>query len=159
QRWDMFSSPRKFDQYVRLTYYVTTSGDRNPTVVREFIYPTLADDQIRVTYTFRDKAVSTALERYLTAKSRGLNEQQALPNLAPVTRYFSARYMSARPSSSVTRTEFWYGVAPIPEPGLMFPANVWKTRLDLVSDYHTGPWTTLYGGPEPLVSTFESEAD
>src|SRR5262245_23655269 len=49
QRWNMFSSPRKFDQYVRLTYYVTASGDRNPTTVREFIYPALADNEIRVT--------------------------------------------------------------------------------------------------------------
>ena len=65
QRWDMFSSPRLFDQYVRLNYYLAAPGDRRPQIVRELIYPSLADDDIRLAYAFRDKAVSAAMERFI----------------------------------------------------------------------------------------------
>lgn len=161
QRWDMFSSPRNFEQYVRLTYYVESSGKRNLKLARELVYPILANEDIRLSYVSRDKAVDTALERFLSSKSSGLSDQANGVNLRPVTRYFATQYIKANSAAStaIARTEFWYGQAPIPASGTTLPSKVWQDRLDVLRDYQNGPWVTLFAGTYPRVSTMESEAD
>ena len=157
----MFSSPRLFDQYVRLNYYVAVPGDHRPQVVRELIYPSLADDDVRLTYAFRDKAVSTAMERFVSARDRGQSDQGALANLVPLMRYFAKRYLEMHPiqSSMVVRTDIWNGAAPIPAPGQSLSAKDWLDRVDVLRDYQGGPSPTLFAGKAPTLLTLETEAD
>ena len=162
QRWDMFANPRTYDQYVRLNYYVVPPHAGRPHVVRELILPSDREDEVRLDYSYQDKAVRTSFERFFIARAERQGDALASRDLIPVVRYFGSRYLSrhADSGSVIVRTEVWYGGAAMPSPGQRTPDETLRARLEVLGDYYQGPSPPIVTRSElPRTLAQEREAD
>jgi hypothetical protein len=148
-------------------------------VATELILPAHREDRVRlvkgVADSFRDKAVSTALDRFTSHSTRIMQEAQrdddldpsrALarlarnppPDLVPVVRFFGDRFAGTQlgPGERIVRQEVWYGLAPLPA-----DADPGSERLEALRRYYAGP-SLATAAPYPAAARYgatEREAD
>ena len=143
QRWDMFSNPPTFNQYVRVDQYVTTTATPGtPRVVRELALPAQREDRIRLVHKFRDKAVMNALEAFVIAqRTSGDPAEPRSRALQPLATYFRNRLQREylNDNEHVERTEVWFGQAAIPPPGEVLTTRQLDLRLTALERYWYGP--------------------
>jgi len=177
QNWKMFSAPPEVHQYLRVRYYVGPRGDVLQTVANpawtatELVLPAHREDEVRLFRgyrdSFRDKAMTTALQRFQRNRDANLlrpdTSSTELPSdLAPIGRYFARRFERdvLQPDERVLRTEIWYGVAPMPPPGATLDRPVTEARLSVLRGYYEGPVQDHFGRPVyPGYHSTEGEAD
>jgi hypothetical protein len=161
QRWSMFSNPADGSEYVRVRHYVSRRGRPQPAyIATELISPVHREDRVRLfagfVGSFRDKAVASSLERFLSERRRMIRAMQAESpdlhdtltriaqdpplSLAPVARFFAARYAakSLKPGDTIVRSEIWFGVAPRPRGDGEMRRLFLQRRADVVRDYYAG---------------------
>lgn len=149
QPWGMFSDPPKFDQYVRVRYFVRPP--RGPLwAATELVMPAHHEDDVRLVRSFRDssrdKAMTIAAENFLRRLARRAigpeTKTAALPDdLAPVARTFAHAFQRGRLRSgggTLVRTEVWLGTAPTPAPGTPVDDTMREARRALLHRYYEG---------------------
>lgn len=173
QRWRMFSNPPRYDEYLRVRYYVAVGpgDDTGVWIANELVLPAHREDRIRTFQSFRDsyrdKALVIALGRFHgspeVANGEATERHEAL---APVARYFARRFVRARLAGDgdrLLRVELWHGIAesgsrasgPLSERRARMSA-----RLTELSEYYHGPVEmSLRGGPYPAYQGTEQESD
>ena len=173
QSWKMFSNAPEVYQYLRVRYYVgqRANGLRPEWTATELVLPAHREDELRVFHgywdAFRDKAMTSALQRFHTARSnkllRGDTTSAELPDhIAPIGRYFARRFerSALRPDERVLRTEIWYGVAPMPRAGETASARQVDERHAVLREYYAGPVENHYiEASYPQYHIVETEAD
>jgi hypothetical protein len=155
--------------------YYLTSGR----AATELIVPAHREDRFRLVRglrdSFRDKTVSTALDRFAASSDRllrsarrnaGGDPARALAQLArnppadlvPVARFFGDRFERAHldPGERMVRQEIWYGTAPLPT-----EADPGSERLNALRRYYAGPTFAPVGqhAAEARYGAIEREAD
>jgi len=169
QQWYMFSDPYVVDQYVRVDSYVASDGGGSTRrLFRQLLLPAHHEDRVRFVHDYRDKAILVLLERYFKAQAqRGdrRSPQELGQIFEPITRYSRKRIAPLLAAGEhVTRSEMWFGVAPIPPPGMPEDRAAIDARLAALAPYHDRPaevlptdagaemdgdvrWTLLYVDP------------
>jgi len=147
QKWIMFANPIAADQYVRVAHYVRSS--RQPgrgRVFRELVLPGQPEDRLRLVHMFRDKAILNALET-LRVNRQETPGAERFVDLDPIAAFFSTRFRAAylTPDETITRTEIWVGLAPMPANGNRLTDSQLQERWALLQRYRDGP----VGAPEP----------
>ena len=157
QRWDMFSRPPVYDQYVRIGYHFSTSA--GPRQVRELVFPIGRADRIRFAHDYEDKAVMTAFETFFGTSGETGSARSPVP-LLPLLRHYRTRYERGHPENGqAARTELWYGRAPIPPPGERRAARLAEPRRTVLDGYYRGG-AAVDGYSQSLrVGSQEQEAD
>lgn len=114
QYWAMFADPEQNRQYVRLDYQLVTPGGGG-VVLRELVFPTGQEGQVRVVHQFQDKAVLNALDGFHHPEAfQSETGTSSDREILKVIRYFASRMLETRPAGTqLVRTGLWYGVAPI----------------------------------------------
>jgi hypothetical protein len=164
QKWDMFSAPKTADQYVRVDYLITDAAARR-SVVRELVLPSQRDDRIRLRHDFRDKAIINAIDDFMIRRKHeaaGAQSAGAADDLGAVAKYFAERLRATylKDSETIQRTEVWYGLAPIPPPGLVVDADVREARDQALALYYAGPARSSASDVElPAIGATLREAD
>jgi hypothetical protein len=171
QKWMMFANPPRYDEYMRVRYYVAGEEAPQPRwMATELIMPTGREDGLRLFRSFRDsyqdKAYATALERFYAKRGAALMEpntpSEALPDdLAPVSRYFARRFARALPPGErVVRTELWYGRAWNRAPGASIDPEAYAERRAALLEYYDGPIENRFRlEPYPQYHTMEAQGD
>jgi hypothetical protein len=174
--WKMFSNPPEVHQYLRVRYYVSArgadgAGGAATWTATELVLPAHREDEIRwfraYWAAFRDKALTSALQRFHLNRSDRLVRPETtsteLPDdLAPVARYFARRFerRALRVDEHITRTEVWYGVAPMAPPAVAIDRRLLEARRAVLRRYYQGPVEDHFGPPaHPPYHGTESEAD
>jgi hypothetical protein len=176
QSWKMFSNPPEVDWYLRARYFVGRSPDEGGPgeplwTATELILPAHREDRMRLVTSywdsFRDKAVTSALQRFHSKRHDGLlkpdTKSSELPDdLAPIGRYFARRFQreALKADERILRTEIWYGVAPMPPPGGTLDRSETEARARVLWNYYEGPVERRFGRPVyPLYHILQWEAD
>ena len=150
QRWNMFSNPPTYDEYLRVRYYVEPAGGAAPWIATELLMPTEPEYEPRLAGAFRDsyrdKAFAIALNTFLDRRDRRLVAPDTRPGelpdaLAPVARYFTHRFAdrSLRPDERVVRAEVWYGTVANAPPGESIHLDALARRRTILERYYEGP--------------------
>lgn len=127
QTWRMFTSPPRYDSYVRMRYFVASPKGGSSVlpafVATELIYPAGREDRVKLLQyqnAYRNKALSNAMDRFHVqyaaqlVRPRGdFMPGEAGRHLAPLARYYTRRFTSGHLSNGerVVRAELWHGVA------------------------------------------------
>jgi hypothetical protein len=176
QSWKMFSNPPQVFQYLRVRYYIGRRGDGRRSALpvwtaTELVLPAHREDEIRMVRGywdgFRDKAMTSALQRFQNGRSDRLikpdTKSSELPDdIAPIARYFARRFQhdALTPDERILRTEIWYGISSIPPPGESLDPNRLAARRSLLRKYYEGPIENHFGTPVyPAYRSTEDEAD
>ncbi len=147
QRWTMFTHPLRTHEYLHVRYYVASPSSQQLRVHRELIYPshTVGIRLFRsFADSFRDKALMLTLDGYSRrlkreqakyGADRGAEEAQAelFPIIKPFARRQSDRILG--PGERLVRAELWKGVAPMPGPQQVLPADVYDARQEAIKEY------------------------
>ena len=157
----MFSNPPRYDEYLRVRYYIGREKGSRPTrMATELVMPAGREDQLRLfrayRHSYEDKAYSIALERFYANRPAHLiapnTRSQDLPDdLAPIGRYyarrFAARALTAR--ERILRVEVWRGSALTPPPGQAADKAARLARQAALLEYLPGsrgrPYSTCRG--------------
>jgi len=172
QSWKMFSNPPEVHQYLRVRYYIGPMDDPEPVwTATELVLPTQREDQVRLLSAYwassRDKAFTSALQRFHQNRDNRLlkpdTRSTELPDdLAPVARYFARRFqrVALRKDERILRSEVWYGIAPMPGPGMEIDRLRADARLEILREYYQGPVENHLGRPDyPPYHAVQEEAD
>jgi hypothetical protein len=173
QRWTMFSSPPKDDEYVRVRYYIGSSSSlqRPAWTATELVMPAHREDRVRVLQSFRDsyrdKAIANALGNFYRRRPAHLVRPDTLPgalpdDLAPIARYFARSFADRylEPGETVVRTEVWVGSAAMSPPGSPAAVDDAEWRQSVLRGYYEGPVENRYRVPPyPPYHGAEQEAD
>jgi hypothetical protein len=137
----------------------------------ELVMPAHREDRIRLLQSFRDsyqdKAFEVAMDGFFRRRSAALvrpdTTSKDLPDdLAPIARYFSARFSRTHLSSSerIVRTEVWIGTAPIPRTRSDRESHTLASRIAALRAYYEGPIETRRRiPPYPPYHSADDEAD
>jgi hypothetical protein len=136
--WNMFSSPSRATENVRLDY-VVVQPDGSRHLESELVYPAAEPGEWRVVAayfaSFVDKAFANGTESYqkraLQARQLGQPAPVAAMNedLLPFIRYYTRRHEHRLPKGTrVERTEYWRGSAASPAPGQALPVQILQAR-------------------------------
>ena len=177
QSWKMFSNPPEVLQYIRIRYYVGAAGSAwaqtaGPAwTATELVLPAHREDEVRFFRAywdaFRDKAMTSALQRFHEGRSSSLIKADTtssdLPSdLAPIGRYFARRFEreALRADERILRTEVWYGFVPMPAPRVTPNRATTEARLAVLRLYYQGPVENHFGRPRyPVYHVGEQQAD
>ena len=148
QRWNMFSRPLRRHEYIHLRYYIASPGSDLLRVQRELIYPGHTGKNVRLfksfADSFRDKAMSLALDAYARRLQREITKydaetvrQRAQVELIPIIRPFASRQRAVLlgPGERFVRAELWRGYAPMPRPGQTLPFDTYEERQQALTGY------------------------
>jgi hypothetical protein len=163
EHWVMFSEPIKFDQYVRVRYFVRTPSGSSRTAT-ELVSPASPEYSVRTFQSFRgsyqDRAINTMLEQFHRSdppRPRETNTPSTVDRpYLPLATYLSRKYAShLAPDERLERLEIWHGAAPNPPPrGQQTPSH----REDLLRDYYSGLVDSIGPAvPAPLSATEREE--
>jgi hypothetical protein len=141
-KWNMFSNPARFHEFVRIDYVVALPSGAIR-VESELVYPASAPGQWRLLAayfdSFTDKAFANGLERYRTrefdAEQRGtpLPLAEMSDDLQPFLRYYAERREQRWPAGArLERAEFWRGFASVPPPGQPWSEDALSRRRSAV---------------------------
>jgi len=162
QKWNMFSEPDTDDRYLRLAYVVSPGPSEKPIVVRALVFPAHREDAVRLLHDYRDKAVMLVLREFAQDRTKHPDQTPTWSTFTPLVRYFRHRYEEEylTRGRTVTRTEVWYGSAPMPPPGDRLDEQDVSTRLDVLRNYYDGPVPAIFtNGVSGSVGSQEREAD
>jgi hypothetical protein len=176
QQWNMFWSPPRQDQYMRVRYFVGSDvrGDRHPSwMASELVspFPSQQDDQIRLVRSYwakhRDKALFAALSAFLDKREARLVRRETQPSelpqdLTPIVRYFRRQFERdyLADGDRILRTELWFGVADIPKRGFRRTPEAVEARLRTLHAYYDGPIERHFQIPAyPPYHASERESD
>jgi hypothetical protein len=158
QPWNMFSNPARFDEYLRVRYYIGRDRARPAWMATELVMPTGREDRVRLAGAYRDsyedKAYAVALERFYQKRPARLiaphTSSKDLPaDLAPVARYHARRFAASALGAGerILRVEVWHGVAPTPEPGRSGNERGRLARTTALLEYYEGPVEVRFNVP------------
>jgi len=141
QKWNMFANPVTADQYVRVAHYVGSSREPGRVrVFRELALPGQREDRLRPVHVFRDKAILNSLEA-LAVHSLENPDTDHSSDLDPIAAYFAGRFRDSYLTSDekLTRTEIWFGAAPMPPTGERLADSQLQERWAVLQRYWNGP--------------------
>lgn len=161
QKWNMFANPITADQYVRVAHYVRSS--RQPgrvRVFRELVLPGQPEDRLRLVHMFRDKAILNALETLRVNRLEHPGAERFI-DLDPIAAFFSTRFRAAylTPDETITRTEIWFGLAPMPATGDRLSDPQLQERWALLQRYRDGAVDGPAPGTPPEPGVLQGESD
>jgi hypothetical protein len=161
QKWTMFANPVTADQYVRVAHYVRSSQEpRRVRVFRELALPGQREDRVRLVHAFRDKAILNPFEALAINRFEHPGVDR-FSDLDPIAAYFDNHFRAAylTPDEAITRTEIWFGLAPLPATGDRLNGSQLDERWAVLQRYREGP----VDAPVPVVplqpGALQSESD
>jgi len=170
QTWAMFSNPPRFDQYMRVRYYVQPASGRR-WMATQLVLPAHREDRVRLAQSYRDsyldKLFAVALAGFQANRKpelvmAGTRPEQLPDDLAPIARYYSrifARHLGA-PGDRIVRTEVWFGAAPNTPPGQQRDEQVLNARRAVLLGYYEGVIEErVFVPPYPPYHAAQREAD
>ena len=141
QKWTMFANPVIADQYVRVAHYVRSSREpRRVRVFQELALPDQREDRVRLVHAFRDKAILNPFEALAVNRFEHPGVD-SFSDLDPIAAYFDNHFRAAylTPDEAITRTEVWYGLAPMPATGDRLTDSRLDERWAVLQRYRDGP--------------------
>ena len=158
QPWNMFSNPARYDEYLRVRYYIGADRARPRRMVTELVMPAGREDRVRLLGGYRDsyedKAYAIALERFYRKRTPDLitpgTRPEHLPNdLAPIGRYFAKEYAARglSPSERILRIELWRGTVLTPPPFQQPDEAQRIARQAVLLEYYQGPVDVRFNVP------------
>ena len=137
-RWDMFSRPSLYCEYVRFDY-VFRSADGTDIVESDLVFPDAAPGEWRLVEayfaSFVDKAFANGAQMYFRqiqdAERAGVPASQAAmaADLQPFLSYYADRRRRSAPRDlTLERVEYWRGWAAAPAPGAKYESGVMEAR-------------------------------
>ena len=158
QPWSMFSNPARYDEYLRVRYYIGADRARPRRMVTELVMPAGREDRVKLLRGYResyeDKAYSIALQRFYQKRSADLvapgTRPEQLPNdLAPIGRYYAKEYAARglSPGERILRIELWRGVVITPAPSEPRDERQHLARRAVLLEYYQGPVDVRFNVP------------
>jgi len=159
QPWAMFSNPPRYDDYLRVRYYIGRDPSRPTRVATELVMPAGREDEVRLFKAYRDsyedKAYSIALQRFFTNlkssdKIAANMKSLDLPDdLAPIARYYARRFTERELGAGerILRTDVWRGIAITPPPGVQPDETEQLARRAALLEYYEGPVENPFNPP------------
>jgi hypothetical protein len=180
QEWNMFTTPPRANEYLRLRYYIA-SPDGDERTATELVFPANPEDRFQLfagfEHSYWNKAIGKATDRYLLRRRRLFEERQLDPerdviaalaavqhnppdDYRPIVRFYGNRFQrTLRPGERVTRIDVWYGAAPLPPPPDERSPGTMRTRRAVLRRYAAPIVAEGHLERRPRYGASEHEAD
>jgi hypothetical protein len=165
QTWSMFGNPPRWDQYVRVRYYVRPESGRE-WMATQLVFPAHREDQMRLFQSFRDsyldKAIAVAMDEFHNSRKSELIRPDTTPaelpdSLAPIGRYYARQFARRLEGTGqrIVRIEVWEGRVENPSLGAVVDPSVLAARRAALQAYYEGvvehrlnvpPYPPYHGG-------------
>jgi hypothetical protein len=148
QRWDMFASPLRYDDYLRVKWYVSPAGAlarKASWAATRLVLPTDREDRVRGPASLRsfsmDRPLASALDRFHPSgnPTDTASLQAFAEALRPAMRYLTRDFESQRldRAERVSRVEVWHGRSDLPPPDVATSPRR-ALRLEVLRNYYAG---------------------
>jgi hypothetical protein len=165
QTWSMFGNPPRWDQYVRVRFYIKPETGRE-WMATQLVFPHHREDELRLLQSFRDsyldKAIAIAFDEFHVERKPELIKPDTQPSelpasVAPIGRYYARQFAKRLEGTGqrIVRIEVWEGRVNNPLPGSSLDPAVLAARRAALETYYEGvvehhlnvpPYPPYHGG-------------